>query len=97
MRRLALILGTIAVSFPAVAAGIDSRLYSCTDVQSQIAARRFLFISQATFGDFAVADVSVCAGGQIVEQRSVATRDRADCPINYCVGRGASGSGGGGN
>ena len=96
MRRLALILGTIAISFPAVAAGIDSRLYSCADLQSQIAARRFIFISQATFGDFAVADVSVCSGGQIMELRSVATRDRADCPINYCVYRGSSGTGGGG-
>ena len=94
MRRLALILGTIVISLPAVAAGIDSRLYTCADLQSQIAARRFLFISQATFGDFAVADVSVCSGGQIVERRSVATRDSADCPINYCVYRGTTGGGG---
>ena len=95
MKSLVYILGAIVFSFSAFAAGIDSRTYACTDLQSIIAARGFVFISQATFGDFAVANVSYCAGGNILELRSVTTSDRAECLINYCVSR-SSGSLGGG-
>ncbi len=85
MKRLALVGGALAAGFPAYAAGIDSRAYSCAELQSLIAARGFVFISQATFGDFVVANVSFCASGSIVQTRSVATRDGPECPVNYCI------------
>ena len=81
---------------PAAAAGVDSRAYTCAGLQSLIAARGFVFISQATFGDFVVADRSICSGGQIIETRSIATSDNAQCLVNYCVGRGSGAAGGGG-
>lgn len=80
---------------PAAAAGIDSRAYTCAGLQSLIAARGFVFISQATFGDFVVADRSQCSGVEIVELRSVATSDNAQCLVNYCVNRGTGTAGGG--
>jgi hypothetical protein len=81
-------------SSAACAAGIDSRAYTCADLQSLIAARGFVFISQATFGDFVVADVSRCPGQGVLQLRSVATSDRPECLVNYCVARsmGASGN-----
>jgi hypothetical protein len=78
----------------AVAAGVDSRAYSCAGLQSLVAAHGFVFISQATFGDFVVANVSYCAGAEVLELRSVATSDRAECPVNYCVSRGRIGGSG---
>jgi hypothetical protein len=87
--RLISILSALALSSPAFAAGIDSRSYTCADLQALIAARGFVFISQATFGDFVVANKSYCtAGGAVVlELRSVATADRPECLVNYCVPR----------
>ena len=93
---LALGLGVAICAWPAAAAGVDSRAYTCAGLQSLIAARGFVFISQATFGDFVVADRSICSGGQIIETRSVVTSDNAQCLVNYCVGRGSGTAGGGG-
>ena len=75
-----------ALAFPAYAAGIDSRAYTCSDLHSLIATQRFVFISQVTFGDFVVVNASYCGGGEIFEIRSVATRDLPECPVNYCRG-----------
>jgi len=94
MTKLALIgaVMTIAVSASASAsaAGIDSRALTCTDLQALIAARGFVFISQATFGDFVVSDGSYCQGGGIgtfLQTRTVATSDRPECVVRYCVSR----------
>ncbi len=85
----------IAFGSPAFANGIDSRTYTCVGLQSLIVAQRFVFISQATFGDFVVADVSYCQGGSALELRTVATSDLPECPVNYCVSRGMGSYGGG--
>jgi hypothetical protein len=84
----------LAFGSPAFAAGIDSRTYTCAGLQSLIAAQGFVFISQATFGDFVVANVSYCQGGGVLELRTVATSDRAECPVNYCVSRNMGSYGG---
>jgi hypothetical protein len=85
--RLILILGAVALGSPAVAAGIDSRAYSCADLQALIAARRFVFINNPTFEDFAVADGSYCGGGGAARlvRRSVPTTDSPECLVNYCT------------
>jgi hypothetical protein len=61
---------------------IDLRSYTCGDLQSLIASSGFVFISQAMFGDFVVAGVSYCTGGSILQTRSVATHDAAQCLVN---------------
>jgi len=92
VKGLALIIGALVVSSAASAAGIDSRTYSCADLQTLIAAKGFVFISQATFGDFVVANDSYCQSGGFLQSRSVATRDNPECLVNYCISR-SSGSG----
>ena len=78
----------MALCSSAFAAGINSRTHTCADLQGLIAAHGFVFISQATFGDFVVANASYCAAGAAVLQlRSVATADRPECLVNYCVPR----------
>jgi hypothetical protein len=84
---LALIFSAVAACAPAAAAGVDSRAYTCAGLQSLIAAQGFVFISQATFGDFVVANRSYCSGGDVLERRSVATSDNPECLVNYCVSR----------
>jgi hypothetical protein len=89
--RLIFILGAMALSSSTLAAGIDSRTYTCADLQGLIAARGFVFISQDTFGDFVVANASYCAAGAtVLEWRSVATADRPECIVKYCVARNVS-------
>ncbi len=89
--RLIFILGAMALSSSTLAAGINSRTYTCADLQGLIAARGFVFISQATFGDFVVANASYCAAGAtVLEWRSVATADRPECIVKYCVARNVS-------
>jgi hypothetical protein len=85
MKTLALALAALALSFPALAAGIDSRTYSCAEVQSLIARNGFVFIGNPDFQDFVVADRSFCSAGDIAQPRSVATRDLPECPVLYCV------------
>ncbi len=80
------LLAAAACSRPAVAAGIDSRVYTCAALQSLIAARGFVFISQPAFGDFVVANASFCGGGDVFQSRSVPTSDHPECPVNYCMG-----------
>jgi hypothetical protein len=77
----------MALSSSTFAAGIDSRIYTCADLQAAIMARGFVFISQPAFGDFVVSNVSYCSGGSILQTRSVPTTDNPECPVNYCVGR----------
>ena len=91
--RLGLILGALAISSSAFAAGIDSRSYTCAALQSMIATKGFVFISQPAFGDFVVANISYCSGGgaTILQRRSVATADNPECLINYCFERSMNG------
>ena len=96
MQRINLILGAMALSFSASAAGIDSRAYTCPALQSLIATKGFVFISLPAFGDFVVANVSYCGGGGVLQLRSVPTTDNPECVVNYCVSRGTASSGGGG-
>lgn len=74
----------LALVLPADAAGIDSRNYTCADLHTLIVTQHFVFISQATFGDFVVASAYYCGGGEIFEVRSVATRDQPECLVNHC-------------
>ena len=82
------LLAAAAAAFgrPAAAAGIDSRVYTCGQLHSLIAAQGFVFISQPAFGEFVVANGSYCGGGEVLELRSVPTADRPECPVNYCAG-----------
>jgi hypothetical protein len=87
VNRLPLILGAMALGSSAFAAGIDSRVYTCANLQATITAQGFVFISQPAFGDFVVSNVSYCSGGSTLQSRSVPTRDNPECIVNYCVGR----------
>ena len=97
MKILTLVIAALTLgSVSAVANGIDSRAYSCPGLQSLIAQHGFVFISQATFGDFVVANRAFCAGVDILETRSVPTSETPECPVNYCVSRGMGSLGGNG-
>ena len=88
VRRVTLgLLVWIVLGAPALAAGIDSRTYTCANLQSLIATQGFVFISQPVFGDFVVASAYYCGSGQMVQLRSVPTLDNPQCLVNYCVGR----------
>jgi hypothetical protein len=95
LMRIGILLGMLGLAHPVLAAGIDSRAYTCSSLQALIAAQRFVFISAVTFGDFVVADSSVCQAGGQIELRSVLTADQSECPVNYCRGGGGSGGGAG--
>jgi hypothetical protein len=86
-RRLALILGAMAISSSTWAAGIDPRTYTCPALQALIVANRFVFLNNPTFEDFAVADASYCGGGGSARmvRRSVPTTDTPECLVNYCT------------
>lgn len=86
-RLLLTIAGAVLLSHAAAANGVDSRVYTCAGLQALIAHQGFVFISQATFGDFVVANQSFCVGGDIIEIRTVPTADAPECPVNYCVSR----------
>ena len=93
---LALAVAAMIPSLPALANGIDSRVVTCEGLHALIAQHGFVFISQATFGDFVVADRGFCVDADILELRSVATSDAPECPVNYCVSRSTTSLGGGG-
>ncbi|MFI4948338.1 MAG: hypothetical protein ACHQC9_06020 [Alphaproteobacteria bacterium] len=93
-RGFALFFTLATLGSPAIAAGIASHTYTCAALQSLITAHGFVFISAPDFGDFVVADVSYCGGGERIEVRSVATSDRAECPVNYCLPLFGGGGGG---
>jgi hypothetical protein len=85
MKRLIAFIAAATFATSAWAAGIDSRTYTCDALHALITAKGFVFISQATFGDFVVANRSFCSGGSHIQLRSVATGDNPECIINYCV------------
>lgn len=93
MKQLAFLAAALAFASSAVAAGVDSRAYSCAGLQTLIAANHFVFLNNPSFGDFVVADASSCSGGEVIQLRTVPTADQPECLVNYCKSRG----GGGGN
>jgi hypothetical protein len=96
-KRLSFILGVSMISSAAFAAGVDSRNYTCPELQRLILSNRFIFLGNPDFQDFVVADVSYCSGNGYLQLRSVTTRDQPECVVNYCVGpRGGGGCGGSG-
>ena len=84
IHRLLFIVGAMALSFPALAAGINSAAYTCTDLQGLIMTSGYIFIGNPTFQDFVVANASLCSGGEQAVLLSVPTTDRPQCPVNYC-------------
>jgi hypothetical protein len=89
IKRLALILSTLAASSSAFAAGIDSRSYTCASLQALVMEKGYVFISRPAFGDFVVSNISYCSGegSTILQRRSVATADNPECLVNYCYER----------
>jgi hypothetical protein len=85
MKRLASILAITTLSSSALAAGIDSRSYTCSALHALIQERGFVFIGNPDFEDFVVANASYCSGGQLPQLRSVPTSDSSECPVNYCI------------
>lgn len=82
--KVALFLAMVLLGSRAFAAGVDSRAYSCPQLQGLIAAYHFVFINNPNFGDFAVADRSYCSGFDPVQLRTVPTIDNPECTVNYC-------------
>jgi hypothetical protein len=81
----------MALSSSTFAAGIDSRVLTCANLQALITAKGFVFISQPAFGDFVVSNGYYCSGGSSIQTRSVPTTDNPECLVNYCVGRNQGG------
>lgn len=90
--RITLLLAAVAAAPPALATGVESRGYSCADLQGLVARQRFVFISNPDFQDYVVADRSFCGTSMGVQLRSVPTGDRPECPVNYCIRPGGTGS-----
>jgi hypothetical protein len=67
----------------ALAAGIDSRVYTCSQLHALIAERGFIYIG-IPFQGFAVAGTNFCSGSSRLESRSVMTSDDPKCNIPYC-------------
>jgi hypothetical protein len=84
MKRFALIIAAMAFMPSAFAAGIDSHAYTCLQLQGLIAASRFVYINNPSFGDFVVADRSYCSFSDTIQRRTVPTIDAPECPVNYC-------------
>ena len=84
MKRFALVLAAMAFGPSALAAGVDSRAYTCPGLQALIAANRFVFINTPGFDDFVVADQSLCTFSNIMIRRTVPTIDNPECIVNYC-------------
>jgi hypothetical protein len=88
VKRLAIFVAGIVFSSSTLAAGIDSRNYTCADLHALIRAQGFVFIGNPDFQDFVVANISYCPGrgyDGYVQLRSVATRDSRECVVNYCM------------
>lgn len=85
IRRLAALLAGLVFALPALAAGVDSRNYSCADLHALIGRTGFVFLNNPDFQDFIVADISACEAASRLQSRTVPARDRRECPVNYCI------------
>jgi hypothetical protein len=79
-----LIVALALFSSSAFAAGVDSRAYTCDGLHALVAANRFVFINYPSFMDFVVANGSYCTSGEIIQLRSVPTKDSPECFVNRC-------------
>lgn len=84
MKRFAPIVVAVAFSSSALAAGVDSRAYTCVGLHGLITANRFVFINYPSFMEFVVANGSYCTSGEIIQLRSVPTSDSPECLVNRC-------------
>jgi hypothetical protein len=80
----ALIVAAMTFSSSAVAAGVDSRTYTCDGLHALVGANRFVFINYPSFMDFVVANGSYCSSGEVIQLRSVPTSDNPQCLVNRC-------------
>ena len=80
----AILIAAMTFSFSALAAGIDSRGYTCAGLHALVAANRFVFINYPSFMDFVVANGSYCTTGEVIQLRSVPTSDATQCLVNRC-------------
>jgi len=96
LNKVVVFAAMICFGFPALAAGVDSRAFTCPSLQALIAQYRFVFIGNPDFQDFVVSNSSVCSGPDIIEPRTVPTIDNPQCLVNYCRRRGDFTGGGGG-
>ena len=85
MRMTAYVAALAVFGSSAFAAGIDSRTYSCTGLQSAIATRGFVYIDTPRFKDFVVVSPQYCSGNDRIEPRTVATSDNPECLVRYCA------------
>ena len=83
MKNFAIVAAVLAFGSSAFAAGIDSRVYTCSGLHALIAAKGFVYIG-IPFQGFAVSGVSFCSGDERLESRSVVTSDNPQCAVPYC-------------
>ena len=86
MKKIVIAATVLVFGLPAFAAGINSRTYTCGELQALIAARGFVYIG-IPFQGFAVSGADVCSGDERLEARSVATSDNPQCAVPYCETR----------
>jgi len=82
--RFIIAVAAITVGSSAFAAGVDSGVYTCDGLHALVAANRFVFINYPSFMDFVVANASYCTSGEVIQLRSVPTRDNPQCLVNRC-------------
>lgn len=86
MKKIVIAATAVAFGSPAVAAGIDSRAYTCDGLHALIAARGFVYIG-IPFQGYVVSGVNFCSGDERLEPRGVATSDNPACTVPYCETR----------
>ena len=84
MKRSVLIGALALFGSSALAAGVDSRAYTCDGLHALVAANRFVFVNYPSYMDFVVANGSYCSSGEIIQLRSVPTSDNPQCLVNRC-------------
>ena len=83
MRSFVIAAVIAAFGSSALAAGINSRAYTCAQLHALIAAQGFVYIG-IPFQGFAVSSAYFCSGSDRLEARSVITSDNPQCNIPYC-------------
>jgi hypothetical protein len=71
---LSVALALALFSSSALAAGVDSRVYTCDGLHALLGANRFVFINYPTFMEFVVDNGSYCSAGEMIGLRSAPTR-----------------------
>jgi hypothetical protein len=86
MKHLVIAASVAVLGSSALAAGIDSRAYSCGGLHALIAQQGFVYIG-VPFQGFVVSGARFCSGNERLESRSVATSDNPQCPVPFCEDR----------